>query len=185
MRVGIEVTPPEIERLFESGTSLHVDDGTRTTAERKKRFQMAQWINPDRAEMFFAQRVVFVEGETEPVLIPFLADKLGRLDPEVSVIDCGSKHNLPLYVAIAEAFRIPHVVIHDEAPLPDPKRAKRWPRWTTSKVSTCRACRSAWWTSSSTPTGAGAKSNDALPAGNGAMTVTARAFRKPDRRVLH
>lgn len=120
VRVGIEVTPPEIERLFESGTSLHVDDGTRTTAERKKRFQMAQWVNPDRAEMFFARCVVFVEGETEPVLIPFLADKLGRLDPEVSVIDCGSKHNLPLYVAIAEAFRIPHVVIHDDDPLPDP-----------------------------------------------------------------
>lgn len=241
VRVGIEVTPPEIERLFESGTSLHVDDGTRTTAERKghglqramifallrawaaglraqaaedeavaprrrstsvifaveepelflhphaqrrlaqslreiagtadhqvflcthsshfvdlaryqevviaskyddagttvrqctvelfagpdlaerkKRFQMAQWINPDRAEMFFARRVVFVEGETEQVLIPFLADKLGRLDPEVSVIDCGSKHNLPLYIAIAEAFQIPHVVVHDEDPLPDP-----------------------------------------------------------------
>jgi len=89
-------------------------------AERKKRFHMAQWINPDRGEMFFAKRVVFVEGETEKVVLPFLAQKLGVFDPDISIIDCGSKHNLPLYIAIAKAFKIPHVVIHDEDPLPDP-----------------------------------------------------------------
>jgi len=89
-------------------------------AERKKRFHMARWINPDRGEMFFAKRVVFVEGETEKVVLPFLAQKLGVFDPDISIIDCGSKHNLPLYIAIAKAFKIPHVVIHDEDPLPDP-----------------------------------------------------------------
>jgi len=89
-------------------------------AERKKRFHMAQWINPDRGEMFFARRVIFVEGETEKVVLPFLAQKLGVFDPDISIIDCGSKHNLPLYIAIAKAFKIPHVVIHDEDPLPDP-----------------------------------------------------------------
>lgn len=88
--------------------------------ERKKRFHMAQWINPDRGEMFFAQRVVFVEGETEKVVLPYLAKKLEVFNPDVSVIDCGSKHNLPLYIAIANAFEIPYIVIHDEDPLPDP-----------------------------------------------------------------
>lgn len=88
--------------------------------ERKKRFHMAQWINPDRGEMFFAQRVVFVEGETEKVVLPFLAEKLGVFNSDVSFIDCGSKHNLPLYIAIANAFKIPYLVIHDEDPLPDP-----------------------------------------------------------------
>lgn len=88
--------------------------------ERKKRFHMAQWINPDRGEMFFAQRVVFVEGETEKVVLPFLAEKLGVFNSDVSFIDCGSKHNLPLYIAIANAFKIPYLVVHDEDPLPDP-----------------------------------------------------------------
>lgn len=87
--------------------------------ERKRRFHMAHWVNPDRAEMFFASRVVLVEGETEKVLLPFLAEKLGCYDPEISIIDCGAKHNLPLYMAIVNAFRIPYVVIHDEDPLPD------------------------------------------------------------------
>lgn len=42
--------------------------------ERKKRFNMAYWFNPDRSEMFFARRVVLVEGPTEKTLLPFLAD---------------------------------------------------------------------------------------------------------------
>lgn len=88
--------------------------------ERKKKFHMAKWINPDRGEMFFARRVVFVEGETESVILPYLAEKMGVFNPNVSVIDCGSKHNLPLYIAVAKAFEIPYLVIHDEDPLPDP-----------------------------------------------------------------
>jgi CRISPR-associated exonuclease Cas4 len=91
-----------------------------TTTERKLRFHMAHWINPDRGEMFFAKRVVFVEGETERTVLPFLAEKLGCFDSEVSVVDCGSKYNLPLYIAVANAFRIPYVVIHDVDPIPDP-----------------------------------------------------------------
>lgn len=88
--------------------------------ERKKQFQVSRWVNPDRAEMFFARRVVFVEGETERVLLPYLAQRLGVLDTDVSVIECGSKHNLPVYVAIANAFKLPYRVIHDEDPVPDP-----------------------------------------------------------------
>lgn len=89
-------------------------------ADRKRRFHMAQWVNPDRAEMFFAKRVAFVEGETERTLLPYLAEKLRCYDPEVSIVECGAKHNLPLYVTIAKAFQIPYIVVHDEDPLPDP-----------------------------------------------------------------
>jgi CRISPR-associated exonuclease Cas4 len=88
--------------------------------DRKKRFHMARWINPDRGEMFFARHVVFVEGETEKTILPFLGEKLGCSNPEVSIIDCGSKYNLPLYIEIANAFGLPYVVVYDEDPVPDP-----------------------------------------------------------------
>ena len=91
--------------------------------DKKKQFHMAQWVNPDRGEMFFARRVVFVEGETERVVIPFLAEKMEVFDASVSVIDCGSKHNLPLYVTIANAFKMQYLVVHDEDPLPNPMPA--------------------------------------------------------------
>lgn len=95
-------------------------------AERRHRFHMASWINPDRGELFFARRVVLTEGETEKALFPFLAQKLGCFDANVTVIDCGSKNNLPLYIAVLNAFRIPYSVVHDEDPLPDPIPAD-WP----------------------------------------------------------
>lgn len=112
---------------IESGTTVrqttqelfggpHLDD-------RKKRFHMARWVNPDRAEMFFARKVVLVEGETEAAVLPFLAQVLGCYDPEVSIVDCGSKFNLELYITIANAFKLRYFVVHDEDPLPDPMPA--------------------------------------------------------------
>jgi putative ATP-dependent endonuclease of OLD family len=89
-------------------------------ADRKRRFHMASWINPDRGELFFASKVVLVEGETEKTVFPFLARRIGCYDPTVTLIDCGSKHNLPLYIDILNAFRIPYCVVHDEDPLPIP-----------------------------------------------------------------
>lgn len=81
---------------------------------------MASWINPDRGELFFARKVVLVEGETEKAVLPFVARQLGCFEPSVTVIDCGSKHNLPLYMEILNAFGIQYCVIHDEDPLPQP-----------------------------------------------------------------
>src|SRR5690606_27942929 len=35
VRVNIEISPPEIEKLFELGTEVFLDDGARTSATRK------------------------------------------------------------------------------------------------------------------------------------------------------
>ncbi|WP_447974612.1 ATP-dependent nuclease [Nitrospira sp. Kam-Ns4a] len=102
--------------------------------DRKRRLHMAMWINPDRGELFFAKKVILVEGETEKVILPYLAKQLGCLDSDVSVIDCGSKYNLRLYIAILNAFHIPYCVVHDEDPLPDAVPAE----WTNEKVEQCR-----------------------------------------------
>ena len=105
-------------------------------ADRKKRFRLAHWINPERAEMYFCRKAVFVEGETERVLLPYLADRLGLLDSEVSVIDCGSKFNLPFYIELAKAFSIRYLVVHDEDPLPDPVPAD----WNDDKRQASQTC---------------------------------------------
>ncbi len=103
-------------------------------SDRKKRLHMRHWVNPDRGEMLFARRVAFVEGETEKVVFPYLAEKLGCYREDVSVIDCGSKHNLPLYVSIANAFCLEYVVVHDEDPVP-----KEIPEsWNADKVNAAK-----------------------------------------------
>ena len=89
-------------------------------SDDRRRFHLAGWINPDRGELFFADRVVLVEGETEERLLPVLARRLGFSVSDTSVVNCGSKLNLATYASLLNRFRIPYVVVHDEDPLPDP-----------------------------------------------------------------
>lgn len=103
--------------------------------ERRHRFHMASWVNPDRGEIFFARKVILVEGETEQATIPFLATKLGCFDAGISVIDCGGKQNLPLYIKVLNAFSIPYCVVHDEDPVPDPIPTE----WSAEKTASKRA----------------------------------------------
>lgn len=88
--------------------------------ERKRRFNMVRFFNPDRNELFFARKVVLVEGATEKSTLPLIARHIGCFDHRVSIIDCGSKFNLTLYMEVLNAFRIPYLVIHDEDPI-DPE----------------------------------------------------------------
>lgn len=88
--------------------------------ERKRRFNMVQFFNPDRNEVFFARKVVLVEGATEKVILPLLARRIDCFDHKVSIIGCGGKFNLTLYTEVLNAFHIPYLVIHDEDPI-DPE----------------------------------------------------------------
>jgi len=88
--------------------------------ERKKHFNMLRFFNPDRNELFFARKVVLVEGPTEKAVLPLLGRRIECFDHKVSIIDCGSKFNLTLYMDVLNAFNIPYLVIHDEDPI-DPE----------------------------------------------------------------
>ena len=86
--------------------------------EQKQRFNMVQFFNPDRSEVFFAKRVALVEGATEKALLPLLARRLKKFDYRVSIIDCGGKHNILLYMKVLNAFKIPSISLYDEDPIP-------------------------------------------------------------------
>jgi len=85
--------------------------------EKKKKFNMLRFFNPDRNELFFARKVVLVEGDTEKAVLPLLARRVGCFDHRVSIINCGGKFNLALFMEILNAFQIPYLVIHDEDPV--------------------------------------------------------------------
>ncbi|HIE14031.1 TPA: ATP-dependent endonuclease [Candidatus Bathyarchaeota archaeon] len=105
---------------LETGTTVHKVQEELFEGEKKKRFNMIRFFNPDRNELFFARKVVLVEGATEKVVFPLLAKRLDCFDHSVSIIDCGSKFNLTLYMEVLNAFGIPYLVIHDEDPV-DPE----------------------------------------------------------------
>lgn len=84
------------------------------TGDSKKDFNLSYWINPDRSELFFAKRVLLVEGPTDKTCIPPLAKKLGVFRYDYTLVDCGSKDNIPLYAQLLNNFRIPYVAVYDK-----------------------------------------------------------------------
>lgn len=82
-------------------------------ADEKRLFNMNYWINPDRGEIFFAKKVLLVEGSTDKTIIPLLAEKLGIFRHEYTLVDCGSKNSFPSYIQLVNKFKIPYVAIYD------------------------------------------------------------------------
>lgn len=82
--------------------------------DEKKNFQLVSWINQDRAELFFDKKVISLEGATEKTVIPYIAKKLGVFKYEYTLIDCGSKNNIPSYVKLLEKFKIPYIAVYDK-----------------------------------------------------------------------
>jgi predicted ATPase len=90
-----------VERL----RAIDVDDTFRVMAE----------VDAERAELFLSRAAILVEGMTEKVALPLVFHALGHdADREqISIVECGGKSNLPLFVEICRRARVPYVVVHD------------------------------------------------------------------------
>jgi predicted ATP-dependent endonuclease of OLD family len=78
-------------------------------------FRALSELDAERSELFLANAALLVEGRTEKLTLPFVfralghdADRLG-----ISIVECGGKPNIPLFVRICEAARVPYVAMHD------------------------------------------------------------------------
>jgi putative ATP-dependent endonuclease of OLD family len=82
----------------------------------KRKEKLLKELDPERNELFFATRILFVEGDTEKLAFPeyarrlvFDIDKAGA-----SIIEVGGKRNLPEFARIAASFEIPVGIVYDE-----------------------------------------------------------------------
>ncbi len=103
-----------IVRRDAEGSKVVQQKGEIFSKDEVKKFNMSYWINPDRSELFFAKKVVLVEGQTDKIVIPYLAKKLDIYKYDYSVIECGSKSTLPQYIKLLNKFRIPYSVVYDK-----------------------------------------------------------------------
>lgn len=94
----------------------------------KKVFRYLSFFDLSRSELFFSKKVVLVEGDTEKFIIPFWASRLAMTDKKydfsannISVIECGGKTNLHIFMRVLNKFFIPYVVIHDVDPIDFPE----------------------------------------------------------------
>jgi predicted ATPase len=90
-----------VERL----RPIDVDDTFRVMCE----------FDAERSEIFLSRAAILVEGLTEKVTLPFVFRALGHdADREqISIVECGGKSNLPLFIEICRRARVPFVVVHD------------------------------------------------------------------------
>lgn len=79
-----------------------------------KNFNMNYWINPDRSELFFAKKVILVEGQTDKIVLWYLAKKLEVYKYEYSILECGSKSLIPQFIKLLNAFQIPYIAVYDK-----------------------------------------------------------------------
>lgn len=82
----------------------------------KRREKLVKELDPERSELFFATRVLLVEGDTEKLALPEYAKRLD-LDLDragATIVEVGGKRNLLEFAKIASSFDIPTGILYDE-----------------------------------------------------------------------
>jgi putative ATP-dependent endonuclease of the OLD family len=85
-------------------------------AEEKERMKMILRFNSYINEIFFVDRAILVEGDTEVIALSTMWDKLyknNKLAKEHHIVNCIGKGNIPLFQKVLNHFEIPYVVWHD------------------------------------------------------------------------
>lgn len=75
-------------------------------------------LNVSNLELFFADKVVLVEGETEKILLPVIAKQIDERNDfdrkNYSIIEVGSKANLDIFIELLNKFNIPWISLLDK-----------------------------------------------------------------------
>jgi hypothetical protein len=92
-------------------------------------FRALSELDAERGELLLASAALLVEGRTEKLTFPFVFAALGHdADREaITIVDCGGKPNIPLFMRICAAVRVPCVAVHDRDAPPGrrPSQAQR------------------------------------------------------------
>src|SRR3989339_17679 len=75
--------------------------------------RLVQELNADNSEMFFADKVLLVEGVSDRILMRGLIDHFYQGPHDIKVIYTGGKGNIDTYIQLFRAFRIPYLVMLD------------------------------------------------------------------------
>lgn len=105
-----------VRKTEERGTHVVQTRAIEIERESKEYLRLITEFDSQRSELFFANRVLLVEGYTEKIVFPIVFQTMG-VDvnrASISIIECQGKTKIPLYAKILTALEIPFVVVHDE-----------------------------------------------------------------------
>lgn len=90
--------------------------------DKKKKLRMVTNFDPTVNEIFFAKRVVLVEGDTEVAIFREAPELLNYFESEenrhkrrdTTFVNCRGKWTIPLFQEVMNHFGIEYVIIHDK-----------------------------------------------------------------------
>ncbi len=129
--VFVSIDRPEgvicVRRAEQSGTATFQAKIEMLAANERQELRLISEFDSQRNELFFAKKVLFVEGNTEKVAVPLILRALGiDVNKEgFSIIECGGKTKIGLFAKVAKAFGIPHFILADEDD-PDDSDHRKW-----------------------------------------------------------
>jgi predicted ATP-dependent endonuclease of OLD family len=90
----------------EQGTfALDKDPAFSTKNAEKEKYRIYTHFNPERNEIFFARKVLFVEGNSDRILFSTLCEKRWGIDIDergISIISCGGKGGVSYFVGVCK-----------------------------------------------------------------------------------
>jgi len=113
--------PHSLVRLFRNPegdltahqTTQSVFGDASDTEQKEYRLRAIREFGTDVSALFFARRVVLVEGATEIMVLQHAAQLLGAFDHGVSLINCHGRGNIPLFQEVLNHFDLTYYVVHD------------------------------------------------------------------------
>lgn len=111
------VTIPEFDEIFLVSKDIngtHIGKSSlEPTDELKNKFRKE--LDPERNELFFAKKILIVEGDTEKLSFPEFAKRM-QLDFDSvgsTIVEVGGKRNIKLFADLALSFQIPVGLVYD------------------------------------------------------------------------
>jgi predicted ATP-dependent endonuclease of OLD family len=106
----VDATRPEDITLLRKdqgqGTfALDKDPAFSTENAEKQKYRIYTHFNPERNEIFFARKVLFVEGDSDKILFSTLCEKRWGIDIDemgISIISCGGKGGVSYFVGVCK-----------------------------------------------------------------------------------
>jgi predicted ATP-dependent endonuclease of OLD family len=97
-------------RTTKEGTLVYNLDRSIKNIPRER---LTQELNADNLEVFFADKVLIVEGVSDRLLMRGLIDKFYRGGLEIKVMEAHGKGNMDIYIGLLQRFHIPYVIMLD------------------------------------------------------------------------
>lgn len=117
--IFVQIHKPEtvaiVRRTREKGTYILQRKKSDLAVNERKALRLLTEFDSQRKELFFARKVVLVEGNTEKVALPLVFREMG-IDINkngISIIECGGKTQIPFFAKVLNSLNIPYICFVD------------------------------------------------------------------------